>query len=148
MNDIQYKNAFWLAMKTGTDANGAPIWEDITDAMMPFGGANYLDERLDDAYISLKRSETAFFKPTTEIRVEIEQIPGNGTPWIPTYLYFVVASDDAELCPMNYGGSKKFWRHELYLIEITKLLEGIVAEAATYTNTSGTAYSESDWIVA
>lgn len=143
MNDMQYRNDFWLAMKTGAYET---IWEDIPDAMMPLGGANYLDERLDDAYISIKRSETAFFKPTTEMRVLIKQTKGDKSSWI--LLYFVVASDDAELCPMNYGGDKKFWRHELYLVEITKQLEGVVVEAATYTNTSGTAYSESDWVVA
>lgn len=40
MNDMQYKSAFWLAKKTGTDANGDPVWEDIPDALMPLGGAN------------------------------------------------------------------------------------------------------------
>lgn len=146
MNDTPYMNAFWLTKKEGTDRN--PVWKNIPGAVMPFGAANYLDERIDEAYITLKRSETSFFKPTTEVRIEIEQSPNGGLPWEPTYLWYVVASDDAQDCPINYGGDKQFYRHELCLVEITKLLEGCEAEASMYTNTSGTAYSESDWVVA
>lgn len=148
MKDTQYRNAFYLYKKDGTDKNGNPIWTEISGALMPLGSTNYLDERLDEAYISIKRSETIFFKPTTEIRVTIEQSPSDGSDQISTDLYFVVASDDAELCPMNYGGETEFWRHELYLLEITKLLEGIICETITFTNASGAAYAESDWIVA
>ena len=115
---------------------------------MPLGVENYFDERLDEAYITIKRSETAFFKPTTEVRIEIEQSPNGSIHWDPYYLFYIVASDDAQQCPIHYGGNMVLWRHELYLIEITKLLEGIICEPATFTNTSGTAYLESDWVVA
>lgn len=147
MNEIPYMNGYWVARKTGTGTDGTPEWEQFPGSLLPLGTADYLDERLDEAYITVKRSEIAFFKPTTEIRIEIEQRPNGGAYLETTYLYYVIASDDAQDCPINYGGDKRFYRHELYLVEITKLMEGIVAEAATYTNTSGTAYAESDWVV-
>lgn len=142
--NLCYTNRYEIARKAGEE------WETISGAIMPFGGANYLDERLDEAYVTLKHSEESFIKPTTEIRITIEQIPDKdaGNETNEYCLYFIVASDEAEQCPMNYGGEKELWNHTLYLIEITKLLEGIICETITFTNASGTAYAESDWIVA
>lgn len=148
MNEVPYLNAYWISYKLQN--NGHDGWNYVPDVRMPLGTANYLDERLDEAYITIPRSTETFFRPTTEFKVELKQYKATAPDdlvWNTTERYYVVASDDAQVCPINYGGKKPFWRHELYLVEITKLLEGIIAEVATYTNTSGTAYADSDWVV-
>lgn len=146
-----YGYRFYMITKQ-SDAQGNPTqnWVELSGSLMPFGAANYLDERIDEAYITIRGSEIAFFKPTTEIVVSIFYFyeDDSGDSGRAPDLCYVVASDDAQDCPINYGRNEQLYRHELCLVEITKLLEGCEAEASMYTNTSGTAYSESDWVVA
>ena len=69
-----YGYRFYMITKQ-SDAQGNPTqnWVELSGALMPFGAANYLDERIDEAYITIRGSEIAFFKPTTEIVVTINR---------------------------------------------------------------------------
>ena len=55
----------------------------------------------------------------------------------------VVASDNVTELP---AGSGKY-KHELYLIERTKLLEGYIGQSLTFTNALGKIYATDTWVV-
>ena len=94
--------------------------------VFPLGIGELLDERLNEAYITLVNSTTPVFRPCTEVMVEV--LNNN----IPTqHYYFIVARDDASEMPIGSG----IYKHDLYLIERTKLLEGVLGQTVTFTNT-------------
>jgi hypothetical protein len=100
-------------------------WHKV-NAVFPFSSGELLDERLDEAYVTIY-DRTENHRPTTEFRVthysdgvqdgEIE--------------YYILAQDKSVEMP---SGSGKY-KHQLYLIERTKLLEGIICPSITFTST-------------
>lgn len=99
---------------------------------LPIKWSPLLDERLDEARLSLKHAPVSLFSPLTPARVTLN----DGTD---TAVYnWVVASDQATEVPPGSG----FFNHELYLIEETKTLEGIIVDALTFTNSLGRDYTQ------
>lgn len=96
--------------------------------VFPFRWGELLDERLDEAYVNLIGSRTPCFKPTEEIEVAIYEDGERRSAE-----YYVIARDDAERYPVW----SDTYKHTLYLLERTKLLEGIICPALTFTNALG-----------
>ena len=97
-----------------------------------FAKSALLDERLDEAYLYLEQSETPSFEPTTEIAILVRDENNNEK----TYRY-VIASDRSQEQPNGSG----YYKHEIHLIERTKLLEGIYCSSLTFTNSKGNTYT-------
>ena len=97
-------------------------------AVYPFSFKNVLDESLDEATITCY-SETETYLCGTEVTVEVTSETTNETT-IKTY-YYVVSSDNAIETPVGSGQ----YRHDVGLIEETKMLEGIICPSLTFTNT-------------
>lgn len=121
MNSIQYhikQNGMWQKL------NATPVF--------PFSLGELLDERLDEAYLTIYDSPDEHIPRLTEIRATIQN--GNKTK----QEYFIVASDTSVELP---AGSGKY-KHDIYLIERTKLLEGIFCSSLTFTNALPLIYSK------
>lgn len=103
--------------------SGTPIF--------PLNYADLLDERLDEAYLTILGSKTEHFTPNTEVRITVTDSDRTQE------FYYIIASDSAQEKPIGSG----LWRHELYLIELTKRLEGIICQTLTFTNSLGASYT-------
>lgn len=136
-------------------------WQDYSAyAVFPTKSAEMLDEQLDEAELSLKRIKDKYFYPMTKVRVTYINKP-NGKYSSPdkilerasssveqTYnaninqitqtkvLNMLVASDNPIEFPVGSGR----YNHDIYLIERTKLLEGYLGEALSFTNPLGNNY--------
>ena len=113
MNNIQFyikQDGTWQKI------NATPVF--------PFSVGELLDERLDEAYITLYDSPVEHYPRLTEIRATIN----DGTN--EKQEYFIIASDTSLELPAGSG----IYKHDLYLIERTKLLEGIFCSSITFTN--------------
>ena len=100
------------------------------NAVFPFTSGELLDERLDEAKVVFFSEEEAY-KPLTEIKVEFNE---SGTD---SEEYYILANDNAAEYPAGSG----VYKHEAYLIERTKLLEGVVCPSLTFTNSLPRNYS-------
>lgn len=100
-------------------------------AVFPFSNGELLDERLDEAYVTFL-SDIKTFAPTTEFKVEFTL---NGMPDVDaegkSAIYFIIANDRSTEYPAGSG----LYKHEAYLIERTKLTEGLLCSSITFTNT-------------
>jgi hypothetical protein len=96
--------------------------------VFPFSWGELLDERLDEAYITLYDSPEKTYKRLTDVKVTIT----NGSRVKDEY--FIIASDNSYELPVGSGK----YKHDIYLIERTKLLEGIYCSTITFTNSKGT----------
>ena len=142
-------------------------WEDYTKkAIFPLTNANLLDEQLDEAQIELKRVKKAYFLPNTIVRVTILNTPSakfnsdfmvsvltprannfdiainsklneDGTVTQEQVIYYLIANDNGIEKPIKSG----FYEHKLYLIEITKIMEGFIGDSITFTNPLGNNYT-------
>ncbi len=120
MNSIQYhikQNGVWQKL------NATPVF--------PFSIGELLDERLDEAYLTIYDSLDEHIPRLTEIMATIQN--GDKTK----QEFFIVASDTSVELP---AGSGKY-KHDIYLIERTKLLEGIYCSSLTFTNALPRDYS-------
>lgn len=93
-------------------------------AVFPFTSGELLDERLDEAKVVFF-SRDKNYKPLTEFKVEFNE---SGTV---SEEYYILANDNSA----EYPAGSEVYRHEAYLIERTKLLEGVVCPSLTFTNT-------------
>lgn len=100
-------------------------------AVFPLTSAELLDERLDEAQITFF-SRTKFYKPTTLVEIEITT---GGKTGVERY---VVANDYSVEYPVGSGK----WKHTTYLIEETKLADGILCSSLTFTNALGINYEQ------
>ena len=101
------------------------VWSRLeADSVFPLSWCDLLDERLDEAYITVYNSTKEVIKQTTEIKITIHN-EGNTVE-----KFFIVASDNSFEFPVGSGK----YKHDLYLIERTKLLEGIYCSSLTFTN--------------
>ena len=122
--------------------------------------ANLLDEQLDEATITLKGDSKDYYKPFTLVKITITNNPecklsisDEELLWdnretkveqafadnriTQTYiLHMFVANDKAIETPV---GSRRY-NHELYIIELTKLIERHICDTLTFTNSFGTNY--------
>ena len=107
-------------------------WQRINATpVFPFMWGELLDERLDEANLTVYDSPVKTYPRLTDVRVTIT----NGAKV--KNEYFIIASDNSLELP---AGSGKY-KHELYLIERTKLLEGIFCSTITFTNAKGTLFT-------
>ena len=107
------------------------------NACMPYNYAELLDERLDEAYLTLYGLEEEQPLLLHEMKVV------SNTSSNPFEQHMVVASDNVTELP---AGSGKY-KHELYLIERTKLLEGYIGQSLTFTNALGKIHVTDTWVV-
>lgn len=91
-----------------------------------------LDQTLDYSRIDMKAMTDKIFTPLTP--VEILMTDRNGTEVTLNQLMSTDAAREVPVQSSNYN-------HEMYLIEQTKELEGIVVEALTFTNDLGRNYA-------
>ena len=126
---------------------------DFTDyAIYPLKWANLLDERLDEATLTLKfvpkSKQDGVFRPLSVVKLTITNSPDTyqtalqpATDGVTQELSdnrltqttdkrFIVAKDTVYNNPI--GGS--FDTHELYIIEETKFLEAFVCDSLTFRN--------------
>lgn len=109
------------------------IWQGINATpVFPFSWGELLDERLDEAYITVYDSPEKSYKRLTDVKISINN--GNKVK----DEYFIIASDSAQELPVGSG----IYKHEIYLIERTKLLEGIFCSSITFTNSKGAIYTD------
>lgn len=129
----------------------------------PFKFADLLDERLDEAYLTLLnvRDRSEPFTPLTLVEVIIECSPeskvigarstqrndisqdyDSSTKRLTQTLSkrFVVATDKVSESPLG----DRVYTHELYVIEETKILEGFIGDSLAFTNPLGNNYSNNN----
>ena len=99
----------------------------------PIKWNDLLDERLDEARISIKQAQTKNFAPLTDVYIKVEDSFGNLIE-----KYYLVSND---FSLENPPGSNNF-DHEIVLIEQTKYLEGFLCDTMTFTNDLGRIYTE------
>ena len=120
-------NQFNVSIKRA-DGSYAPI---EGQAVRPFRWGELLDERLDEAYLNTINDPVQHYKPLTELKITLDD--GDSTE----EMNFIVATDSGQECPVGSG----LYKHEIYLIERTKLLEGILCPSLTFTNPLGKEYT-------
>lgn len=98
----------------------------------PIKWNDLLDERLDEARISIKQAKTQSFAPLTDVYLKAEDSFGNVID-----KYYLVSNDFSVEAP---PGSGKY-EHEIVLIEQTKYLEGFLCDTLTFTNDLGRNYT-------
>ena len=115
--------------------------------VMPIKWGNLLDEQLDECYLSLRHCPIKNFKPLTPVEIHFSNELYFASTSVNTQKRikrYVVANDTgATESPI---GSKR-WDHDLYIIEVTKILECIVVDTITFTNDLGRNYTEKQYPV-
>ncbi len=106
------------------EINKGGKWRKVT-AVFPFSSGELLDERLDEAYVTFY-SRTKEYRPLTEFRIT-HNVDGKQEGDIE---YYILATDNSAEFPSGSGR----YKHQVYLIERTKLLEGVVCPSLTFTN--------------
>lgn len=110
--------------------DGADITRHIP---FPIKWNDLLDERLDEARISVKQMNEGSFAPLTDVYIKMIDEIGNEME-----KYYIVSNDLSYESP---PGSGKY-DHEIVLIEQTKYLEGFLCDTLTFTNDLGRNYSK------
>lgn len=107
--------------------------KDITRHVpFPIKWQDALDETLDYSRISIKCASDEIIPPLTPVEIEMTDKYGHVFP-----IKQVASTDTAVETPVG----RKTYNHELYSIEQTKILEGIVVEALTFQNDLGRNYA-------
>lgn len=104
-------------------------------AVMPIKWGNLLDERLDEMYLSLRKVKKQNFAPLTPVEIHFSnQLYFGSTdvdaPQTATKRYII--ADDANVTENPVGSG--WYDHDLYLIEVTKILECVIVDTNTFTN--------------
>lgn len=115
------------------------------NAIMPLKWGNFLDERLDECYLSLRRIKVKTFSPLTPVEIVLSNklwfhqsdTPTETTGEEERTKYFIVANDSAKENPFGSG----YYDHDLYLIEVTKVAECVICDTMTITNDLGRDYT-------
>ena len=110
-------------------------------AVMPIKWGNLLDERLDEMYLSLRKVKKQNFAPLTPVEIHFSnQLYFGSTdvdaPQTATKRYII--ADDANVTENPVGSG--WYDHDLYLIELTKILECVIVDTNTVTNDLGRNY--------
>lgn len=106
------------------------IWKKLEGvSVFPFNYGKLLDEKLNEAYLVIAKSQVKSYKPTTEIRIDLIESARTAQEKT-TSQYYIVARDNAIERPVGFG----LYRHKIYLIERTKRLEGIVPKRIMFKN--------------
>ena len=103
-------------------------YESVAFAETPLAYGNLLDERLDEANIVII-SSVEKYEPMTRVCITITTNVGTASE-SNTIKYFSIANDNAKRL---YPSSTKY-EHQLYLVEVTKELEGFICQSITFTS--------------
>ena len=113
-------------------------WEEIDNIVFPLTTSDLLDERLDEAFVSFYSSQREQYKPTDIFVLGIVENVENVEDVIEAKKQgFCLAMDTVKEIPLGSGRFK----HDLSLIEPTKLAEGIMCQTLTFTNNLGNIYT-------
>ena len=145
------------------------IYDDITKsfvdytkyALNPIRHADLLDEQLDEASLTMKQVLAEIFQPLTYVKIThtnisegifsdtyLERVKkrsdrtttitvdDNGKVTETLALFYVIANDNSIEVPIGSGR----YDHTIYLIELTKILEGFIGDSITFTNALGNNY--------
>ena len=109
--------------------------------VLPLKWANLLDEQLDECYLSIRHSSVKNFKPLTPVEIHLKNslYYGNQTIDEQKVIKRFVVANDTNVTENPIGSN--LWDHDIYLIEITKIMECIVVDTITFTNDLGRLYS-------
>ncbi len=107
--------------------------------IFPIKWSKLLDERLDETRLSIKRLKRNVIPPLTPATITMTDKKGRQI-----VLDTVVTTDESGEVPVG----KKTYNHEIMCLEQTKILEGIVVEALTFTNDLGRNYTKNAKYVA
>lgn len=100
--------------------------------VFPVKWNDLLDERLDEARISLKAIQQEVFQPLLPVTITLTDFEGNTKQ-----LDYVISSNFSKELPPGSG----LYDHEFVLIEQTKILEGFLVDTMTFTNDLGRLYT-------
>lgn len=100
--------------------------------VFPIKWSKLLDERLDETRLTLKYLPEKVFAPLTSAQVTLKDRKGNTI-----ILKNVVSTDEGTEVPIGSGK----YNHEMMQLEETKILEGIIVDALTFTNDLGRDYA-------
>ena len=92
----------------------------------PIKWQEFLDERLDEGCLTLLQTDEEVFKPLTDVKITITNENDNVLKTID----MLVSNDKSEEIP---SGSGKY-NHEIYVIELTKWLEGFMCRSVGFVN--------------
>lgn len=113
---------------------------DVTPhVVFPIKWSNLLDERLDEARVSLKALATPVYPAMSLLSIAMTDRIGNTL----NKNYYVSSDSSYESPP----GSGKY-NHDLALVEETKFLEGFLIDSVTFTNDLGRNYTNNVVLVA
>lgn len=108
--------------------------KDITSHIpFPIKWERLLDERLDVTRLSIKRIKRHIIHPLTPVSITMTDTHDRKIT-----LNAIVTTDESVEAPAGSG----LYNHEIFMLEETKLLEGIVVDALTFTNDLGRNYTE------
>ena len=116
-----------------TKLNGKPYPKSV----FPLKTGNLLDEQLDEAYLTMVLCKEEHFDMLTRVQIDARTKNAYGQVTSEKSFYYVIANDKSTLTIKD----KKLYKHEIYLIEETKLLEGLVGDSIVFTNTLGNMYT-------
>ena len=108
------------------------------NVVFPIKWSKLLDERLDETRLSVKRIKRNIIPPLTPAIVTMTDKNGQQIT-----LNTVVTTDESGEVPVGKGT----YDHEIMCLEETKILEGIVVDALTFTNDLGRNYIKAQEVV-
>ena len=103
------------------------------NVVYPIKWSKQLDERLDETRISVKRIKSNIIHPLTPATITLTDKKGKNLT-----IDAVVTTDESAEVPVG----AKTYDHEIMMLEETKILEGIVVDALTFTNDLGRRYAD------
>lgn len=107
-------------------------------AVFPLKTADLLDEQLDEAYLTMVLCKEEHFDMLSRVQIDARTKNSYGQVTSEKSFYYVIANDKSTLTIKD----KKLYKHEIYLIEETKLLEGLIGDSIVFTNTLGNVYTK------
>lgn len=107
-------------------------------AVFPLKTADLLDEQLDEAYLTMVLCKEEHFDMLSRVQINARTKNAYGQITSEKSFNYVIANDRSVLTIKD----KKLYKHEIYLIEETKLLEGLVGDSIVFTNALGNLYLE------
>lgn len=106
-------------------------------AVFPLKTADLLDEQLDEASLTMVLCKEEHFDMLSRVQIDARTKNAYGQITSEKSFNYVIANDRSVLTIKD----KKLYKHEIYLIEETKLLEGLVGDSIVFTNTLGNIYT-------
>jgi hypothetical protein len=107
-------------------------------AVFPLKTADLLDEQLDEAYLTMVLCKEEHFDMLSRVQINARTKNAYGQITSEKSFNYVIANDRSVLTIKD----KKLYKHEIYLIEETKLLEGLEGDSIVFTNALGNLYLE------